>query len=134
LLRKITLLSVLSALPFIFLNLIFPEFVIGLAVEDKTSTLLAETIPTLYVMSAALLLFSVATVVFAGVTGSGNTRTALGIELITILIYLIIAWILGIYLQLEVEWVWLTEPAYFIFMGLFSLLYLRSGKWRDRKI
>lgn len=134
LLRKIILLSVLSALPFIFLNLIFPEFVIGLAVEDKTSTLLSETIPTLYVMSAALLLFSVATVVFAGVTGSGNTRTALGIELVTILIYLIIAYILGIYLQLKVEWVWLTEPAYFIFMGLFSMVYLRSGKWKNRKI
>jgi putative MATE family efflux protein len=134
LLRRIAWLAVLSAIPFIVVNVVFPGFVLGLAVEDKTSTLLTEAIPTLYVMSLALLLFAVATTVFSGVTGSGNTRTALAIETLTILFYLAIAWILGIYFKLDVALVWLTEPVYFVLLGLLAAAYLRYGKWQNRKI
>jgi Na+-driven multidrug efflux pump len=85
-------------------------------------------------MSLALLLFAVATTVFSGVTGSGNTRTALAIETLTILFYLAIAWILGIYFKLDVALVWLTEPVYFVLLGLLAVAYLRYGKWQNRKI
>jgi putative MATE family efflux protein len=134
LLRKITWLAIISATPFLVANLFFPQFVLGLAVEDKTSTLLTEAVPTLYVVSLGLLLFAIASAVFAGVTGSGNTRTALAIEIITILFYLVIAWFLGIYLKLDVALVWLTEPIYFVLMGLMAFAYLRTGKWQNRKI
>ncbi|MEZ5174539.1 MAG: MATE family efflux transporter [Bacteroidia bacterium] len=134
LLRKIMTLSVLSALPFVLMNVAFPTTILGLAVEDKSSTLLIEAVPTLFVISGALMLFGVASTIFSGVTGSGNTRTALAIETITIALYLIIAWVLGVTLHLDVHLIWLTEPAYFLLMALFAWLYLRSGRWRNKSI
>lgn len=134
LLRKIMTLSILSALPFVFMNMAFPTTVLGLAIEDKSSTLLVEAVPTLYVISGALMLFGIASTIFSGVTGSGNTRTALAIETVTIALYLVIAWVLGVTLHYDVHIIWLTEPAYFLLMGLFAWLYLRSGKWRNKAI
>jgi putative MATE family efflux protein len=134
LLKKVAGISIVSSLPFIFVNLVFPEQVLGLAIENKTSGLLQDAISTLYVMSGALVLFGLAVTVYSGVTGSGNTRTALLIESVTICMYLIIAYVLGIVLKLEVELVWLTEPAYFILLGLFSLFYIKSNNWVGKSI
>ncbi|MEX1189419.1 MAG: MATE family efflux transporter [Bacteroidia bacterium] len=134
LLKKITFLAVISALPFVIINLVFPEQVLGLAIEDKTSGLLQDAIPTLYVMSFALTLFGLAITFYSGVTGSGNTRTALLIETGTICMYLLIAYILGIVLRLDVELIWLTEPAYFLLLGMFSLMYMKSNKWVGKTI
>ena len=134
LLKKVAGISIVSSLPLIFMNLIFPEQVLGLAIENKTSGLLQDAVSTLYVMSGALVLFGLAVTVYSGVTGSGNTRTALLIESVTICMYLIIAYVLGIVLKLDVELVWLTEPAYFILLGLFSLFYIKSNNWVGKSI
>lgn len=134
LLKRITWLSIFSALPFITLNVLFPEQVLSLAIEDNSMGLLQDAIPTLYMMSFALLLFGLAITFYSGVTGTGNTRTALGIETVAIGLYLIIAYLLGIVLQLPVELIWITEPAYFIIMATLSYLYIRSGKWEGKVI
>ena len=134
LLKKITWITVASALPFVLMNVFFPEAVLSLAVENNAHGLIQDSVPTMYVISLALLAFGLAITVYSGVTGSGNTRTALGIETITILMYLVIAYTLGVVLKASVEVIWLTEPAYFILMGLFSLIYMRSGKWKGKKI
>jgi Na+-driven multidrug efflux pump len=132
-LRRITLLSVLGAAVFIIPNLLIPEWVIGLAVENKDAAgLVTQSIPTLYVISLALFLFGLAMTWYSGVSGSGNTRTALLIETVAIAFYLIVAWFLGIYLQTEVHIIWLTEPFYFLMMGLISYLYMRSDRWKAR--
>lgn len=134
LLKKITGISILSALPFILINVLFPQQVLGIAVESNVLGLIQDSIPTLYVMSFALFLFGLAITIYSGVTGTGNTRTALLIETGAIFFYLILAYTLGIILKLDVELIWLTEPAYFIMLGLLSWIYMRSGKWQGKLI
>ena len=133
-LKKITGMSVVAALPFLALNFLIPEWVIGLAVEDKTGGIIADSVPTLYVITVALFFFAIAMTWFSGVSGSGNTRTALWIETTTIAMYLLVAWFLGIFLKEAVHIIWITEPLYFMLLGLISYLYMRSGKWKGRMI
>lgn len=134
LLKRITIMSILASLPFILLNSIFPEWVIGLSLGNANQSLLDDCIPTLHIISAALFCFSIAMTWFSGVSGSGNTRMALWIETISILIYCLIAWFLGIFLRSRVEVIWLTEPLYFLILSLVSIVYMRSGKWKGKVI
>ena len=134
LLKRITIMSMLASLPFVLLNSIFPEWVIGLSLGSANESLLNDCIPTLHVISIALFCFSVAMTWFSGVSGSGNTRTALWIETITILVYCLLAWFLGIVLQSSVEIIWLTEPVYFLLLSLVSIAYMLSGKWKGKVI
>jgi Na+-driven multidrug efflux pump len=125
----------LFAAPFIIANFLFPEFILGLAIENKNATgLITDCIPTLYMVSAALLFFGPAMTWYSGVSGSGNTKTALLIETIAIASYLLIAWILGIYLKSDVFIIWLTEPYYFISLFLLSRMYMQSGKWKNKMV
>jgi len=134
LLKRITLLSVLGSLLFIIPNFLFPEWVLSLAIQDNSTALIQQSIPTLYVISVALFFFGLAMTWFSGVTGSGNTRTALLIETCTIATYLLVAWFIGIYRQGEVHQIWYTEPFYFAIMGIVSFWYMNSGKWKNKKI
>jgi len=134
LLKRITMLSLIGSLIFIIPNLLFPEWVLSLAIQDNSTALIQQSIPTLYVISGALLFFGLAMTWFSGVTGSGNTRTALLIETCTIAVYLIVAWFLGIYMKGEVHEIWYTEPFYFAVMGIVSFWYMSNGKWKNKKI
>ena len=107
-----------------------PRFIISIYTTDPE--LINQTIPTFYVVLSALVLFSFASILFNGVSGTANTATALWIELVTILVYLIVAWFLAVYLKLSVEWVWTSEYIYFLVMSILSYLYLKSGRWRKK--
>jgi multidrug resistance protein, MATE family len=96
--------------------------------------LIEECVPTLRVVSLALLLFSVAMSYFSGVTGTGNTRFALIVEVITIAIYVLLSWILGTREGAQVHEVWFTEVFYFLMIGLVSFAYMRSGHWKRLKV
>ncbi len=133
-LKKITVYALVSCLPLVALNLIAPEWVLGLAVDPMHGELIQDAIPTLYVISSALIFFALAMTWFSGVSGSGNTRTALWIETGAILVYLIMAYILGMIVEADVHIIWLTEPFYFLVLGFVSYLYIRSGRWKGKQI
>lgn len=135
-LYRVTLLAVLCSLLFVIPNLLVPEWIIGLAVENNTQQeLITASVPTLYIISVSLLLFAIAMTFFSGVTGSGNTRIALLIEIITITLYVMLAaflsWHSG---ERDVHVVWLTEIFYFACIGLAAFGYMRSGRWKQARI
>ena len=65
--------------------ILFPEYIIGIFTKKPEIVLLA--IGPLRVVTLAILMFPAAFVFLNGVSGSGDTRTAMVIELLTILIY-----------------------------------------------
>jgi putative MATE family efflux protein len=135
LLKRITWLSLALVSPFLLLNLFVPELILGLAVENKNATgLISDSIPTLYVITLALSFFGPAMTWYSGVTGSGNTRTSLLIETITIASYLLLAWFLGIFLKADVHVIWFTEPYYFLVLWFVSWIYMRQGTWKNKKV
>lgn len=117
---------------FILFACLFPSVI--LSVYTNNEALIAASVPSLYVISAALLIGAVANIVFNGVTGTGNTRSAFAIELGTLIFYTLFIYIAGIRLHLPVAVCFMTEIIYYTGLLLASLLYLRYASWQDKKI
>jgi Na+-driven multidrug efflux pump len=92
--------------------------------------LINDSISSLHIIFFSIIFASVAWILFNAVTGTGNTKVAMVIEFMTIIIYLIAVYILAIALNQPLSVVWFSEIVYFIFIGGLSYLYLKSGKWK----
>jgi len=96
----------------------------------KDLNLINDTIPTLHVISFTMFIFAVAFILFNGVSGTGNTRTSLLIETVTISIYLMATYYIAIVLQASLPIVWCSELIYFGLLGSMSFIYLKWGNWK----
>jgi len=128
LIKKVCLLSLLSTSTVLLFNLFLPEEMIGFYTQDME--LIKETIPTLNVISFTMFIFAIAFILFNGVSGTGNTRTSLLIEIITISIYLVATYYMAIVLKLSLPLVWCSELIYFGLLGAMSFAYLKWGNWK----
>lgn len=129
---KVLKFSMLIMLIIVALAAFVPHFMISVYTAD--AGLKEASVASYYIILGAVFLFSATIVLFNGVLGTGNTRTGLVLEVSTLLLYLVFAWLLAVKLRQPIEIVWLCEYLYAFVLGSFSLLYLRFGKWQHRKI
>lgn len=111
---------------------LFPGVLIQIYTSDPV--LIAETIPPMYVLITLLPIFSVGSIFFSALSGTGNTKTALLFELFTLTFYLAYMWWIIVYLQSSVALCWTSEHIYWFFLMTFSYLYLKFGKWQNKKL
>ncbi|MBL7872993.1 MAG: MATE family efflux transporter [Cyclobacteriaceae bacterium] len=121
----------ISLFIFLILNLV-PEFF--LSFYSQGDEFVAEAIPIVRIVSVALLMMSVGTIWLNAVTGTGNTRVNLLIEFITILIYCVYVFLVLEHWNLSIAWGWGSEWVYWISMFSMAFFYMRSGKWKGKKI
>jgi multidrug resistance protein, MATE family len=132
LIKRVVKLSVgISAILFLLLNL-FP--VLFLSFYGQGDGFISEAIPVLRIVSVALLMMSFGTIWLNAVTGTGNTKVNLVIELITIGIYSIYVYLVLEYWNLPITWGWVSEWVYWMSMFAMAFIYMRSGKWRGKQI
>jgi Na+-driven multidrug efflux pump len=79
-------------------------------------------------------MMSFSTVWLNAVTGTGNTKINLIIELITIVIYCLYVYLILEYWKLPITWGWASEWVYWISMFSMAYYYLKSGKWKGKLI
>ena len=132
LIKRVTIMSLASTFLVLQMNILFPEEMIRF--YSKNPEVIAQTLSTLNVISFTMFFFSVAYIVFNGVTGTGNTRASLIIETITISIYLILAYVIAIELNADLPLVWCSEFVYFTLLGFLSYFYLKKRDWRNVSI
>lgn len=111
---------------------LFPKVLIQVYTNDPV--LIAETVPPMYVLITLLPIFSVGAIFFNAVSGTGNTKTALIFELFTLTFYLSYMWWIIVYLKSSVALCWTSEHIYWFFLMSFSFLYLKFGKWQNKKL
>lgn len=109
---------------------IFPDWFLSL--YDRAPGFDADAIPVIRIVSAGVIMMSVATVWLNSVTGTGNTRVNLLIELITILAYTIYIYLVLHVWNLGLVWAWASELLYWGILFILSFVYLRSGKWKKK--
>jgi len=132
LIRKISGISLMiSGGMFLLLNL-FPR--VFLSFYGQGEAFIEYAIPSLRIVSVALLMMSFATVWLNCVTGTGNTVVNLTIESITIVIYSIYVYVILEYLNLPITWGWGSEWVYWISMFSMAYFYLKSGRWKTKVI
>jgi Na+-driven multidrug efflux pump len=130
--RKITRISVLVTLGIVVVAVPLARPIIR--VFTNNPDLVNNTLASFYVLMGVMILFSLTTTLFSGVSGTANTQMALLLEAITLVFYLATAYVLAVHLRLPVALVWLSEVAYFIVLGTLSFFYLRFGNWRAKQI
>jgi len=132
LIRKIVKISFSICLVLFVLLNAFPEAFLSFYGQGKE--FIEAGVPLVRVVSVALLMMSFGTIWLNAVTGTGNTSVNLTIELITIVIYSAYVYLVLETFNLSITWGWGSEWVYWMSMFVMANAYLRSGKWRAKKI
>ncbi|WP_455590512.1 MATE family efflux transporter [Bacteroides sp.] len=132
LIKKIARFSFFIMLVLVTFTALFPQAM--LSIYTNETALITESVPSLYVICIAMLIASVANVVFNGVSGTGNTQAALMLETITIVFYGSYIIFIGIWLKAPVEWCFTIEILYYVLLLLTSYIYFKKAKWQNKRI
>jgi len=112
--------------------MLFPTEVVSIYTNNPE--LINATIPTLKVIAIALLILPLSMITFAAISGTGNTRASLYLEITTVIIYLMCThWFANI-LKWEVHQVWYTEWIYLIVIGALSMIFFKTANWKSAKV
>ncbi|HEY1031184.1 MAG TPA: MATE family efflux transporter [Flavipsychrobacter sp.] len=96
--------------------------------------LVALATPSLRVIVIATLIMALSTVMFNGVVGTGNTVVNLAIEITCVLTYLVYCYIVIENYRMPLAWAWGSEFVYWTSLFVISFIYLKSGKWKGKRI
>lgn len=127
---KLNLLStMLISLPV----LLFPEFFLYplFGKEDMTLIILAK--PYMPVLFTILMVFGIGGIFFNGLIGTGHTQTALRIQTIFTVFYIIYSYFLIKEWYFGLNWAWSVEIFYWSGITIMSVLYLKTSKWHFLK-
>ncbi len=130
--RKIVRISFCISLVIGLLLNLFPS--VFLSIYGQPDEFIAAAKPVVHVVSSALLLMSVATVWLNAVTGTGNSRVNLLIEVVAILVYCIYNYLVLEVFKLSITWGWMSEWLYWTVLFSLSYFYIRSGRWKGKVI
>jgi len=111
---------------------LYPEWITMQFTDDPE--VIQLTVQSMYIILPAMYTFAFTSVLLGTVEGSGNTVAGFIVELATTVFYLITAYSLTIVWPQPVYIVWMSDYVYFIFLGIFSLFYLRNDKWKNKVI
>ena len=90
--------------------------------------------PVLRVVSSALMFQSFSVVWLNAVTGTGNTGVNLLIEFFTLILYTAYVYVVLEVWNLSITWGWVSEWVYWIVMFIMAFFYMKSGKWKNKKV
>ena len=130
--RRIIKMCYAIVLPLIALLCLFPQWILLIYTND--SSLIADCTGSVYVMSSFYLLSVPGNLLFQAVSGTGDTRMAFLIEMITIVFYtLAIYWIIAVS-RANIPFCCTVEYVYWGFKLLLSILFFKKANWRAKKI
>ena len=129
---KVVRMALVIAVVFMIIVALFPMLALSIYTSDLH--LIDTAITSLYVLVAGMPLIVVGNIFFNSVSGTGNTRTALAIEVCTLIIYIVFVWICVWHFRSSLPVCWLSEYIYAGAIFLMSFFYLKRGNWRNRKI
>ena len=132
LILKIIRLSTGGSLIICILINLFPQIL--LSVFGQNESFIQHSVPVVRVITVAMVLMSFSTIWLNAVTGTGNSRITLLIEIITIILYCLYIWLVLEKFFLAISYGWMSEWLYWISLFTFSWLYIRSGKWKTKVI
>ncbi len=96
--------SLSFAAAFTLVILIAPSALLSVFTNDRE--LIAESLPTLYTLIVAILLFSVAILTMFAVSGTGATNISLRIEIACIVAYLIYIYLTAVKFHASLPVIW----------------------------
>jgi putative MATE family efflux protein len=96
-----------------------------LMIYTDNLNLIDLSLMSVYVILGATIVFSFSCVIFNGVSGTGKTKVAMIIEIVSLVFYMASLYLLVYFFPENVAFAWLSEFVYWIGILIFSLMYLR---------
>jgi putative MATE family efflux protein len=111
---------------------LFPEAIARIYTDIPD--LIHASVPAMVVMSSSYFLAVGGQVFFLAVSGTGSTKTAFRLELIALVVYMLYCSVIIGMLKLDVAICWTAEHVYSLVLLICSWWYMRSGRWKNRKV
>ena len=96
--------------------------------------LITASIPAMLVMTSSYLVNVGGQVFFLAVSGTGSTKTAFRLELVALFVYMVYCAVIIGWLKLDVAICWTAEHVYAGMLLICSYIYMKSGRWKNRKV
>ena len=125
-------LTALLIAPLLLIASLVPEAVLRVFTDD--SALIAAGIAPLYVLFASYIFTIPSQIYFHAVSGTGNTGRALVFEIISLTFYTAFVFIVVFSLRAPLYVCWCSEFVYGILSLALSYAYMRSDRWKHKRI
>ncbi len=122
--------AVISVMVILFC--IFPKLIARIYTDIPE--LIEASVPAMVVMCSAYFLNVGAYVLFQAVSGTGSTKTAFKLELIALATYVAYCTVVVGIMKADIAVCWTAEHIYAGVLLVCSWWYMRSGRWKNRKI
>lgn len=129
--RRMVRLCYAFVLPVSLLAALFPHVL--LRIYTDSADLIAGAVDSLWVMLSSYVLCVPAIIYQFSVSGTGQTKKAMEIVLVTVVVYVSYTLLLTRWLHAGVAVCWTTDHVYSLVL-LWSYVYLRRGGWKKRVI
>ena len=96
--------------------------------------LITASIPAMLVMTSSYLVNVGGQVFFLAVSGTGSTKTAFRLELVALFVYMVYCAVIIGWLKLDVAICWTAEHVYAGMLLICNWIYMKSGRWKNRKV
>lgn len=130
--RRIQLLTVIFLFVIFHGALFYPEKLIALVNPEQE--FIATSAETLRFLFGSMMLYGFCSIYFYTISGSGNTRYTLIIELISVFAYIVCAYLFIKVFKWDIYSVWAVEYVYFGVIGILSISYLKFFNWKKKQI
>ncbi len=128
--KKIMLVSVSIVMTYLLFSVVFIYEWIQFYTSDPQ--LIKMCLDPMLMAFAGILLFPFGNTTFQGVVSLGNTRKALYLEFLTILIYTTYMFLVIKVFRLNLTWAWSSELFYWFILFLFSFFYFKFSDWKAK--
>ena len=126
--RRMVIVSACTAIVFVIALLVFSTEMLAIFTTDQH--LIEISAATLKIVAGAIVCFSISVVPFNGISGTGKTRTAMIMELISLLIYSLSLYLIYLHYIENPANFWYSEYIYWGIIAILSYAYLYSGRWK----
>lgn len=130
--QRTVLMGYAILIPLIAVIVLSPDAVMRIFTND--AALIDASRGALYVMLSSYMLTIPAQILFHVVSGTGNTRTALAIEMVSLAIYCLFIGIAIFGYRISLPGCWVSEHVYSFFALIFSASYLAWGSWEKKQL
>ena len=130
--KRIQLLTMIFLFVVFHGALFYPEKLIELVNPEQE--FIATSAETLRFLFGSMMLYGFCSIYFYTIAGSGNTRYTFIIEFISVVAYLLCAYLFIKVLKWDITSVWAVEYVYFGVIGILSISYLKFFNWKKKQI
>lgn len=129
---RIVVICFVSVFILVSVLLFFPRAI--MEVYTNQPELIDMGVPVLYIICGGALSMAIGFVIFNAVSGTGNTRTSLVMELTVLAIYVGYTYFVIIRFNGGLLGAWTAEMVYGSLLAIFSIIYLKSNIWKKTTI